>query len=375
LSRRCLHSNALYCTSRKDILEKHGAITALNEWPATVMVDLSRRWLHSNALYCTSFCQRLLIHRRSSMVDLSRRCLHSNALYCTSRNDILERHGAITALNEWPATVSGIQAIPENTPDALLGGKSLNLARLEKLTVLKTPPVGISPQQFDYFLALDFECTCRHRSEGQMTPCQEIIEFPVLKINARNFQVESKFHQYVRPTLQSVLTQFCTDLTGITQAMVDGQPTLPETLHLFNDWLIRERLIGITRGPQPKWMFITDGDMDLGKFLARNVAELGGIELPEYFTRWIDLRLSFFDAYQREGRLTTMLGTLGIQRTGRLHSGLDDVMNMSKAMKMIAENSGYVFKQTKFTEQLIPMAVRKATTGLDPRRKNFLKPK
>jgi len=50
---------------------------------------------------------------------------------------------------------------------------------------------SIQPQKYDYFLVLDFEATCDE--ERKIHPI-EIIEFPVLKINARTFQCESTFH-------------------------------------------------------------------------------------------------------------------------------------------------------------------------------------
>ncbi|RNA18091.1 ERI1 exoribonuclease [Brachionus plicatilis] len=44
---------------------------------------------------------------------------------------------------------------------------------------------------------------------------KEIIEFPILKVNTRNFEVDSVFHQYVEPTVHKKLTQFCTDKSNI----------------------------------------------------------------------------------------------------------------------------------------------------------------
>jgi hypothetical protein len=50
---------------------------------------------------------------------------------------------------------------------------------------------SLKPQNYDYFLVLDFEATCDE--ERKIHPI-EIIEFPVLKINAQTFQCESTFH-------------------------------------------------------------------------------------------------------------------------------------------------------------------------------------
>lgn len=49
----------------------------------------------------------------------------------------------------------------------------------------------IKSQNYDYFLVLDFEATC---DEQRKIHPIEIIEFPVLKINARTFECESTFH-------------------------------------------------------------------------------------------------------------------------------------------------------------------------------------
>ena len=44
----------------------------------------------------------------------------------------------------------------------------------------KKGSMSISPQQFDYFLVMDFEATCER--DTKLKP-QEIIEFPCLKVN------------------------------------------------------------------------------------------------------------------------------------------------------------------------------------------------
>ena len=71
------------------------------------------------------------------------------------------------------------------------------------------PTSAVRP--IDYYLVLDFEATCDNRT--RLTP-QEIIEFPVLKVNANTLKKEAEFHTYVRPTFHPVLTPFCAELTG-----------------------------------------------------------------------------------------------------------------------------------------------------------------
>ncbi|VEL34126.1 unnamed protein product [Protopolystoma xenopodis] len=61
----------------------------------------------------------------------------------------------------------------------------------------------------------------------------EIIEFPVVKLNLETLHTDSVFHTYVLPRVNPVLTQFCTELTGIRQEMIDGKPFLEDALILL----------------------------------------------------------------------------------------------------------------------------------------------
>ena len=78
-----------------------------------------------------------------------------------------------------------------------------------------------------HLLVLDFEATCR---EGAAIQPQEVIEFPCLLVRAADMVVEDQvglatsptpqFHEYVRPVAHPTLSPFCTQLTGITQDML-----------------------------------------------------------------------------------------------------------------------------------------------------------
>ena len=45
-----------------------------------------------------------------------------------------------------------------------------------------------------------------------MSHFQEILEFPVLKVNGRTFETEAIFHQYVQPRVHQQLSPFCTEV-------------------------------------------------------------------------------------------------------------------------------------------------------------------
>lgn len=76
-----------------------------------------------------------------------------------------------------------------------------------------------------YLLVLDFEATC---SEEHLS-VQEIIEFPTLVYNLESDEVvdNASFHEYVRPVGVHRLTEFCTQLTGITQASASTDNSKP----------------------------------------------------------------------------------------------------------------------------------------------------
>ncbi|XP_075527460.1 snipper isoform X2 [Dermacentor variabilis] len=208
------------------------------------------------------------------------------------------------------------------------------------------------PQQaFDYFLLLDFEATCS-AEKGVPTP-QEIIEFPVLKVNGRTFETEATFHTYVQPQAHPQLTAFCIEdsvqvltrharsfctarrwprgflnklvsfrlhkpqlLTGIVQDMVDGQPHLQQVLSQFDVWMREQGLL------QARTVFVTFGDWDLQKMLPSQCAYLG-IPVPPYMTQWINLKKAFSDCTGHWPK--TQLDALhfcGLPHLGRHHSGI-----------------------------------------------------
>ncbi|KAM8930241.1 ERI1 exoribonuclease 3 [Pelodytes ibericus] len=194
------------------------------------------------------------------------------------------------------------------------------------------------PQRYNYFLVLDFEATC---DKPQIHP-QEIIEFPILKLNGRTMEIESTFHTYVQPVVHPQLTQFCKELTGINQEMVDGQPMLSQVMERVNEWMAKEGLLD----PSVKSIFVTCGDWDL-KLMLPGQCEYLGLQVPDYYKQWINLKKAYSFAigtWPKNGLLDMNKG-LSLQHIGRPHSGIDDCRNIANIMKTLA-NRGFIFKQT-----------------------------
>lgn len=43
------------------------------------------------------------------------------------------------------------------------------------------------------------------------------VEFPAVLLNTRSGEIEAEFHQYVQPQENPILSDFCKQLTGISQ--------------------------------------------------------------------------------------------------------------------------------------------------------------
>ena len=187
----------------------------------------------------------------------------------------------------------------------------------------------------DYFLVLDFEAD-KHDEKGSRAPeVMEIIEFPVLKVNARTLQIESTFHTYVQPVIHKELNPFITQLTGITQEMVDGQPTLNEALAMLDEWMRKERLLE----KDVNSCFVTCGDWDLKKCLPVNCDFLA-IPYPDYLKKWINIKTYFQAIVGQKGHgMKTMLRDLKLPLDGRHHSGIDDSKNIAKILQELARRN------------------------------------
>lgn len=194
----------------------------------------------------------------------------------------------------------------------------------------------ILPQNYDFFLVLDFEA---NGAEDRSIP-MEIIEFPVLKVSGKTFEVESIFHQYVQPRIP--VTKFATDITGITREMTNNQPDLRETLERFHTWMQNENLLS----GESSFIFVTCGDWDLKTQLPEETKRQS-IPLPDYLKSWINIKKSYHATLGIKGKtsMMQMLYKLNIPHTGKHHSGIDDVKNIAKILTRLA-SEGHVYQKT-----------------------------
>lgn len=53
--------------------------------------------------------------------------------------------------------------------------------------------------------------------------CSATVEFPAVLLNTATGDIESEFHTYVQPQEHPILSEFCTELTGITQVVTAAE--------------------------------------------------------------------------------------------------------------------------------------------------------
>ncbi len=194
-------------------------------------------------------------------------------------------------------------------------------------------------QPFRYLAVVDVEATCERGSRPYV---HEIIELPVVLVDLETLERVDEFHSYVRPTINTTLTEFCVKLTGITQAQVDAAPTLDVVLLELDGWL-RERGLCPTPDESPhqrQFAFGTDGPWDLNYFLDGECRRKA-IPKPLYFDKWVNLKQTFADHYKtRRCKIHKMLELQGMRFEGRLHSGIDDSRNIARiAIKMARDGA------------------------------------
>jgi len=198
-------------------------------------------------------------------------------------------------------------------------------------------------QPFKYLAVIDFEATCM---ENEFINPQEIIEFPVHILNSSDSSTKARFHHYVKPIHHPQLTEFCTNLTGITQEVVDLGKTFAEVWYEFREFM---EFHGLS---EKNTVFCISGDWDL-KTMWPNQAKLVGLQTPPYFERWVNIKTLCGNEFaQLPKNIIQLLDILGLKHVGHHHSGIDDVENIRNCVKFMLRK-GVVFKPTSFLKDLI----------------------
>ncbi|OZC11177.1 SAP domain protein [Onchocerca flexuosa] len=210
----------------------------------------------------------------------------------------------------------------------------------KEYTIIKNaePPRNKTEAFYDYFVVMDFECTCEADLYNYN---HEIIEFPAILVDVRKKEIVDIFHSYVRPLVNPQLSEFCSAFTGITQEMVDKASPFIDVLDSFRAWMQSHRL----GQKDVRYAFVTDGPWDIAKFFQMQCIQSKLNAVPHDFRFYINIRRSFANKYckrrsMQKINLSGMLTFLNMEFEGREHSGLDDSKNIARiVIKMLEDRS------------------------------------
>ena len=85
------------------------------------------------------------------------------------------------------------------------------------------------------YLILDLESTCADDNSIKDED-REIIEIGAVMIEKSSGKVVDQFQSFIKPTVHKKLTDFCTELTTITQKDVDDADGFIDVMEEFTKW-------------------------------------------------------------------------------------------------------------------------------------------
>ena len=192
--------------------------------------------------------------------------------------------------------------------------------------MLENGPAEIfrSSAQGSRFVVVDLEATCW---EGKHPDRNEIIEIGAVCYSVGE-GVVAAFQTFVKPKLQPVLSEFCTQLTHITQDEVNDAPAFPDAFQRFHDWCTQMQPLA----------FASWGQYDLNQF--KSDCRLH--DIPLWIENHVNLKVLFSEITGRgKSGMKRALYHYEIPLEGTHHRGIDDARNIARILGyMIADLIG-----------------------------------
>ncbi|KAJ8626119.1 hypothetical protein MRB53_019426 [Persea americana] len=205
----------------------------------------------------------------------------------------------------------------------------------------------LSPQNMDYFLVLDLE--------GKV----EILEFPVVMIDAKTLDFVDSFHRFVRPTEMSEqrINEYIEGKygkLGVDRVWHDTAIPFKEVLQQFEIWIAHHHLWKEELGRSlNRAAFVTCGNWDL-KTKVPQQCRVSSIKTPTYFMEWINLKDVYLNFYKRRATgMITMMKELMIPLVGSHHLGIDDAKNIARVLQRMLVD-GALLQITARRSSMVP---------------------
>jgi inhibitor of KinA sporulation pathway (predicted exonuclease) len=176
-------------------------------------------------------------------------------------------------------------------------------------------------------LVVDVEATCWEETDPDSKKYQsEIIQVGAVLVDLVNLRQTLSRSWFVKPTA-SLVSPFCTNLTGITQEQADSGYTYSQVSNL---------LIAQFNTPEIPWA--SYGAYDARMF--RQESKRYGVKYP-FSPKHINVKTAaaVLMGWTKEYGLSVALSKLGLEFVGRQHDGLDDAKNGADILIYLARKA------------------------------------
>lgn len=167
------------------------------------------------------------------------------------------------------------------------------------------------------YIVVDLEATCWQTRPPNYS--NETIEIGAVMVSESG-EILSEFVEFVKPLKDPILSDFCKELTSITQSQVDNAQHFPAVVKAFQEW------IGVG---EHDYVLCSWGFYDARQF--KEDCELWGID-----TDWLKPHISIKHQYTAVKGLSKNQGMAralrleAIELEGTHHRGIDDARNIAK---------------------------------------------
>jgi 3'-5' exoribonuclease 1 len=179
--------------------------------------------------------------------------------------------------------------------------------------------------KYKHILVVDLEATCCDLQS--IPPHQmETIEIGAVMVSTDSLAIVDEFQTFIKPLRHPILTEFCLQLTSITQQQVDTAPTFPEAIKLWQPWLAKF----------DKTIFSSWGNYDRKQLQQDSKHHCLDLPYP-VSSHHINLKelFSTSQGLNRRYGMAQALNLANLALTGTHHRGIDDARNISKLLPYI----------------------------------------
>lgn len=178
----------------------------------------------------------------------------------------------------------------------------------------------------EIYAIIDLECTCSNDDSIPRNE-MEIIEIGCVIVDTDG-DILSEIDIFVKPEKHQQLTDFCKELTGITQEQVDLGISLNQALHELNSFLDKNNVDGWC-----SWGYFDKNQLKR----EADDKNIYNANASFFIIPHINLSAKYFKqkGLKRKVGVRKALAQNNLEFIGRPHSGIDDVRNIARLLKYI----------------------------------------